>query len=135
VGNHTFAKIPSQIASFLKLPEASLYIGHCFRRSGATLLAVAGKVRVLCVAESVNNNKLEVANQVFYKSKISIEEKSKEPKEKHFLGELESASCFPVPTASTSASFNEKEVENYFENENLVLGNSSFSNCSIVFNI
>jgi hypothetical protein len=47
VGNHTFAKIPSQIASFLKLPEASLYIGHCFRRSGATLLAVAGKVRVL----------------------------------------------------------------------------------------
>lgn len=33
VGINTLAKIPSQIAQFLNLPEPSRYTGYCFKRS------------------------------------------------------------------------------------------------------
>lgn len=42
VGKNTFGKLPQNIASFLKLPDASLYTGHCFRRTSASLLANSG---------------------------------------------------------------------------------------------
>lgn len=42
VGINTLSRIPSQIASFLKLPDAESYTGHSMRRSSATLLANAG---------------------------------------------------------------------------------------------
>lgn len=42
VGIHTFGSVPSKIASYLHLPEPSLYTGHCFRRTSATLFANAG---------------------------------------------------------------------------------------------
>ena len=32
IGKHTLAKIPSEIATFLDLPDAEKYTGHCFRR-------------------------------------------------------------------------------------------------------
>ncbi|KAJ8978162.1 hypothetical protein NQ317_013128 [Molorchus minor] len=35
-------KIPSVVASYLKLPDVACYTGHCLRRSSATLLADAG---------------------------------------------------------------------------------------------
>ena len=42
MGKNTLAKIPSQIALFLNLPNHSTYTGHSFRRSSATLYANAG---------------------------------------------------------------------------------------------
>lgn len=42
IGINTFSTIPREIATFLKLPNATNYTGHCFRRSSATLLADAG---------------------------------------------------------------------------------------------
>lgn len=42
VGMNTIAKIPSEIAHFLGLPEPARYTGHCFRRTSATLLVNGG---------------------------------------------------------------------------------------------
>ncbi|KAJ8964623.1 hypothetical protein NQ317_001485 [Molorchus minor] len=42
VGKNTMGKIPSVVASYLKLPAVACYTGHCLRRSLATLLADAG---------------------------------------------------------------------------------------------
>jgi hypothetical protein len=42
VGINTFGKMPCEIAELLKLPEPKLFTGHCFRRSGASLLADSG---------------------------------------------------------------------------------------------
>lgn len=39
VGVNTIAKIPFQIAKFLKLSQPSLYTGNCFKRMSATLNA------------------------------------------------------------------------------------------------
>ncbi|KAJ8976506.1 hypothetical protein NQ317_005464 [Molorchus minor] len=41
VGKNMFGQIPFKIATYLKLPNAREYTGHCFRRSSATLLADA----------------------------------------------------------------------------------------------
>ena len=41
-GTNTFGKIPSIIASYLKLPDIKLYTGHCMSRTLATLLAESG---------------------------------------------------------------------------------------------
>lgn len=42
VGVNTIAKIPSEVAVFLKLSDPHTYTGHCYRRSSATLLVEAG---------------------------------------------------------------------------------------------
>ncbi|XP_057327935.1 uncharacterized protein LOC130669182 [Microplitis mediator] len=42
IGKNTITEVPKKIAEFLKLPDASSYTGHCFRRTSATLLANAG---------------------------------------------------------------------------------------------
>ncbi|XP_031332895.1 uncharacterized protein LOC116163187 [Photinus pyralis] len=42
VGVHTFASIPQIVANFLKLSDANLYTGHCFRRTSATILVDNG---------------------------------------------------------------------------------------------
>lgn len=42
VGIHKFGSIPQEIASYLKLPNAKEFTGHCFRRTSATLLVDAG---------------------------------------------------------------------------------------------
>lgn len=42
VGINTFGKIPSVVAKFLELPDSTLYSGHCFRRTSASLLADSG---------------------------------------------------------------------------------------------
>lgn len=42
VGINTIYKIPKKIADFLELPNSEMYTGHCFRRSGATMLANSG---------------------------------------------------------------------------------------------
>lgn len=42
VGKNNIAKIPSDVANYLGLPEPSQYTGHCFRRTSATLLGNTG---------------------------------------------------------------------------------------------
>jgi integrase len=42
VGINTLAKVPFKVASFLKLPNAKTYTGHCMRRTSTTLLANKG---------------------------------------------------------------------------------------------
>ncbi|KAJ8980654.1 hypothetical protein NQ317_017580 [Molorchus minor] len=78
VGKNTMEKIPSVVASYLKLPDVACYTGHCLRRSSETLLADAGVDittikrhagwKSTTVAEGyVENsieNKTKIANQV-----------------------------------------------------------------------
>ncbi|KAJ8980320.1 hypothetical protein NQ317_009342 [Molorchus minor] len=88
VGKNTMGKIPSVVASYLKLPDVACYTGHCLRRSSATLLADAGVDittikrhagwKSTTVAEGyVENsieNKTKIANQVLvgkYRNKLS----------------------------------------------------------------
>ncbi|KAJ8940341.1 hypothetical protein NQ317_003449 [Molorchus minor] len=69
---NTMGKIPSVVASYLKLPDVACYTGHCLRRSSATLLADASvditTIKRHAVAEGyVENsieNKTKIANQV-----------------------------------------------------------------------
>ncbi|XP_034939961.1 uncharacterized protein [Chelonus insularis] len=42
VGRNKFAKMPQEIAKFLKLENPETFTGHCFRRTGATVVADAG---------------------------------------------------------------------------------------------
>ncbi|KAJ8974496.1 hypothetical protein NQ317_019454, partial [Molorchus minor] len=77
VGKNTMGKIPSVVASYLKLPDVACYTGHCLRRSSAALLADAGvdittikrhagwkstTVAEGCVENSIEN-KTKIANQ------------------------------------------------------------------------
>ncbi|KAJ8981342.1 hypothetical protein NQ317_015983 [Molorchus minor] len=81
VGKNTMGKIPSVVASYLKLPDVAdvaCYTGHCLRRSLATLLADAG-VDITTIkrhagwksttiaegyVENSIENKTKIANQV-----------------------------------------------------------------------
>lgn len=42
VGVHKVARVPPIVTCFLKLKNSSLYSGHCFRRTSASILANAG---------------------------------------------------------------------------------------------
>ncbi|KAJ8911108.1 hypothetical protein NQ315_003370 [Exocentrus adspersus] len=42
IGTNKIRKAPKEIATYLRLPDAESYTGHCFRRSSATLLADSG---------------------------------------------------------------------------------------------
>ncbi|KAJ8971621.1 hypothetical protein NQ317_016338 [Molorchus minor] len=78
VGKNTMGKIPSVVASYLKLPDVACYTGHCLRRSSATLLADAGvdittikrhagwksKTVAEGYVENSIENKTKIANQV-----------------------------------------------------------------------
>ncbi|KAJ8969342.1 hypothetical protein NQ317_007796 [Molorchus minor] len=78
IGKNTMGKIPSVVASYLKLPDVACYTGHCLRRSSATLLADAG-VDITTIkrhagwksttvaegyVENCIENKTKIANQV-----------------------------------------------------------------------
>ena len=80
MGRNVFAKIPSEIAKFLILPNSERHTGHSFRRTSTTVLAGSGgdvlalkrhggwKSSVIAesyVAESLSN-KLQVANKIFH---------------------------------------------------------------------
>ncbi|KAJ8974690.1 hypothetical protein NQ317_004641, partial [Molorchus minor] len=69
VGKNTMGKIPSVVASYLKLPDVACYTGHCLRRSLATLLADAGvDITTIKLAkgyvEISIENQTKIANQV-----------------------------------------------------------------------
>ncbi|XP_043466675.1 uncharacterized protein LOC122507739 [Leptopilina heterotoma] len=42
IGRHKIGEVPEAIASYLTLPNAKKYTGHCFRRTSATLLSNSG---------------------------------------------------------------------------------------------
>lgn len=42
MGKNKIGKFPQEIASFLGIPNAAKYTGHCFRRSSTTILADNG---------------------------------------------------------------------------------------------
>ncbi|XP_015125083.1 uncharacterized protein LOC107046879 [Diachasma alloeum] len=42
MGQHKMSGIPREVAEYLNLPNASRYTGHCYRRSGATVLVDSG---------------------------------------------------------------------------------------------
>lgn len=80
VGINTLSKIPRLVADYLKLKDAHLYTGHCFRRTSATFLANAsadiltlkrhGGWRSSSVAESYVEesvaNKIEIARKIIH---------------------------------------------------------------------
>ncbi|KAJ8983397.1 hypothetical protein NQ317_010490, partial [Molorchus minor] len=85
VGKNTMGKIPSVVASYLKLPDVACYTGHCLRRSSATLLADAG-VDITTIkrhagwksttvakgyVENSIENKTKIANRVLVGTTIS----------------------------------------------------------------
>jgi integrase len=78
VGINKFGNMGKEIATYLNLPNAQLYTGHCFRRSSATILVDAGgditslkrhggwkstTVAESYVDESIQN-KTNIANQI-----------------------------------------------------------------------
>ena len=42
IGRNKIGETPQSIALYLNLPDPKLYTGHCFRRTGATLLSDSG---------------------------------------------------------------------------------------------
>ncbi|KAJ8924072.1 hypothetical protein NQ315_006853 [Exocentrus adspersus] len=88
VGINSFAKVPSIVASFLNLPNAELYTGHCMRRTSTTLLADKGADltttkrhggwKSSAVAESYiedsTSNKLDIARKVQGESNVTRSE-------------------------------------------------------------
>lgn len=78
MGIHKISSVPKQVATFLKLPFASEYTGHCLRRTSATLLVDTG-ADITClkrhggwksstvaegyIEESMTNKK-EIANKI-----------------------------------------------------------------------
>jgi integrase len=42
IGENMIAKVPKEIATYLKKPHPEEYTSHCFRRTAATILAESG---------------------------------------------------------------------------------------------
>ncbi|KAJ8968289.1 hypothetical protein NQ317_000831, partial [Molorchus minor] len=109
-GKNTMGKIPSVVASYLKLPDVACYTGHCLRRSSATLLADAGVdiTRIkrhagwksTTVAEGyVENsieNKTKIANQVLVGTTISAITKTVNVSESNIPSNINFENCTNV---------------------------------------
>lgn len=88
VGMNIIGKVPEKIATYLKLPNPSLYTSHSFRRSSATLLVDAGADittlkrhggwKSTTVAESYIEdsiqNKVNIAHKILGNTDKSIQE-------------------------------------------------------------
>lgn len=86
VGINKIGKVPCDIATYLKLPYAKNYTGHCFRRSSATLLVEAGGDLLTlkqhggwkssAVAESYiensMNKKIDISNKILSSNNTAI---------------------------------------------------------------
>lgn len=107
VGKNTLGKIPNIIASYLKLPDAKSYTGHCLRRTSATLLADAGVDittikrhagwKSTAVAEGyIENsikNKTNIANQVLISASTSSTTESINVNENNIPSHISIANC------------------------------------------
>ncbi|KAJ8978553.1 hypothetical protein NQ317_006114 [Molorchus minor] len=110
VGKNTMGKIPSVVASYLKLPDVACYTGHCLRRSSATLLADAGVDittikrhagwKSTTVAEGyVENsieNKTKIANQVLVGTTTSVITKTVNVSESNISSNINFENCTNV---------------------------------------
>ncbi|KAJ8974169.1 hypothetical protein NQ317_013126 [Molorchus minor] len=110
VGKNTMGKIPSVVASYLKLPDVACYTGHCLRRSSATLLADAGVDittikrhagwKSTTVAEGyVENsieNKTKIANQVLVGTTTSAITKTVNVSESNIPSNINFENCTNV---------------------------------------
>ncbi|CAH1130496.1 unnamed protein product [Ceutorhynchus assimilis] len=57
IGLNKFGNLCKQIATYLKLPDANLYTGHCFRRTSATILVDgSGDITTLNQRDMVDGN-------------------------------------------------------------------------------
>lgn len=136
VGVNTFSKLPSQIATFLKLEQPHLYTGHCFRRSSASILSDAGVDfaaikrhggwKSTAVAEGYIENSLE--------NKTNIAKK--------ILSNKDVLKATTSSTSNTETQNSYLDLDNESENINLNLNSEyhatsssapcfNFSNCSI----
>ncbi|KAJ8983224.1 hypothetical protein NQ317_005313 [Molorchus minor] len=110
VGKNAMGKIPSVVASYLKLPDVACYTGHCLRRSSATLLADAGVDittikrhagwKSTTVAEGyVENsieNKTKIANQVLVGTTTSAITKTVNVSESNIPSNINFENCTNV---------------------------------------
>ncbi|KAJ8967353.1 hypothetical protein NQ317_008719 [Molorchus minor] len=104
VGKNTMGKIPSVVASYLKLPDVACYTGYCLRRSSATLLADAGvditTIKRHAVAEGyVENsieNKTKIANQVLVGTTTSAITKTVNVSESNIPSNINFENCTNV---------------------------------------
>ncbi|KAJ8975608.1 hypothetical protein NQ317_009289 [Molorchus minor] len=110
VGKNTMGKIPSVVASYLKLPDVACYTGHCLRRSSATLLADVGVDittikrhagwKSTTVAEGyVENsieNKTKIANQVLVGTTTSAITKTVNVSESNIPSNINFENCTNV---------------------------------------
>ncbi|KAJ8977912.1 hypothetical protein NQ317_004908 [Molorchus minor] len=110
VGKNTMGKIPSVVASYLKLPDVACYTGHCLRRSSATLLADAGVDittikrhagwKSTTVAEGyVENsieNKTKIANQILVGTTTSAITKTVNVSESNIPSNINFENCTNV---------------------------------------
>ncbi|KAJ8984399.1 hypothetical protein NQ317_003982 [Molorchus minor] len=120
VGKNTMGKIPSVVASYLKLPDVACYTGHCLRRSSATLLADAGVDittikrhagwKSTTVAEGyVENsieNKTKITNQVLVGTTTSAITKTVNVSESNISSNINFEKC-------TNVTFNLNDIKEY----------------------
>ncbi|KAJ8983594.1 hypothetical protein NQ317_004231 [Molorchus minor] len=110
VGKNTMGKIPSVVASYLKLPDVACYTGHCLRRSSATLPADAG-VDITTIKRHVGwksttvaegyvensiENKTKIANQVLVGTTTSAITKTVNVSESNIPSNINFENCTNV---------------------------------------
>ena len=93
IGRHNVGETPQIIASYLGLPNANRYTGHCFRRTAATLLSESGasmqQIKQLgrwrsdmiaqgYIEDSIRN-KQQIFDGIIHKSKENITPNSARP--------------------------------------------------------
>ncbi|KAJ8914029.1 hypothetical protein NQ315_012053 [Exocentrus adspersus] len=140
IGKNTFGKIPQKVAEYLNLPNSTLYTGHCFRRTSASLLADSGaSIDVLkrhggwksaSVAEgyienSINTKKI-VADSIFG---LGVGNSTESASAHQVCGSAVSAS-----SASSTSSKN-NIVQNTIDGANRLLNIVNCSNVNIHVNI
>ncbi|KAJ8981228.1 hypothetical protein NQ317_004172 [Molorchus minor] len=125
VGKNTMGKIPSVVASYLKLPDVACYTGHCLRRSSATLLADAG-VDITTIkrhagwksttvaegyVETSIENKTKIANQVLVGTTTSAITKTVNVSESNIPSNINFENCTNV----------DKKLENFPKKSVIIL--------------
>lgn len=70
VGKNRFGTVPKEIATYLNLPNADQYTGHCFRRTSATVLAGLGdNITTLKCYGGWKSSTLDIEESIRNKSK------------------------------------------------------------------
>lgn len=141
VGVNTIGSVPSMIAKYLQIPNATAYTGHCFRRTSATLLANAG-ADMSCLKRHGGWKSSSVAEGYIEESienKIKISKKNSGCEAENPSTRISTSTS--APPAQCTAIKNINEVcENQIVKETLDVSTSGInigtcSGCTINFNI